>query len=53
MTNEKAAKAAIPKSVLVANKKAANEALGLVRRPYWATPEQHEKIKQFIAGLKT
>lgn len=53
MANDQGAKAPIPKSVLVANKKAANEALGLVRRPYWATPEQHEKIKQFIASLKT
>jgi hypothetical protein len=53
MSKEKGAKAPIPKSVLVANKKAANEARGLVRRPYWATPAEHEKIKQFIAELKT
>jgi hypothetical protein len=32
--------------------KARREAQGMVKRPVWATPEEHERIKQFLIDLR-
>ena len=32
--------------------KARREAEGKVKRPYWATPEQHEQLKITLAELR-
>mgnify|MGYP001100364371 CR=1 FL=1 len=32
--------------------KARREAAGMVRRPYWATPEEHEALKAKLRELR-
>jgi hypothetical protein len=32
--------------------KARREAEGKVKRPYWATPTEHEKIKSMLADIR-
>lgn len=45
--------AAIEKRVLVARKKAENEAKGLTRKYFWLTQAESEKVKKYILSLRT
>lgn len=44
---------AIEKRVLVARKKAENEAKGLKRKYFWLTEAEAEKVKKYILKLRT
>ena len=45
--------AAIEKRVLVARKKAENEAKGLKRKYFWLTKSEAEKVKKYTLELRT
>jgi hypothetical protein len=45
--------AAIEKRLLVARKKAENEAKGLKRKYFWLTEAEAEKVKKYILRLRT
>lgn len=44
---------AIEKKVLVARKKAENEAKGLKRKYFWLTEDDAVKVKKYILKLRT
>lgn len=41
-----------PSAQRQAELKARREADGMVRRPYWATPEEHEALKEKLRELR-
>jgi hypothetical protein len=51
MSNDKGAKAPIPKREMVARLKANRAAQGIFKRSMWLTNEQHEKVKEFLKQI--